>query len=126
MKIAISVSRISQSFNLYIVHFSQNDIKVHLLTTAFLQHSLFFIQKKRHRNTIGRRRRRSIAIPLSLFIIYYLPFSYFISPIRFLTRASTSSAPNTALPATNISTPASLISFIFASPTPPSISISNL
>lgn len=125
MEIATSISRISQSFNLYIVHFNQNDIKVHLSTTAFLQHSLFFIQK-RHRNTVWRRRRRSIAIPLSLFIIHYLPFSYFISPIRFLTRASTSSAPNTALPATNISTPASLISFIFASPTPPSISISNL
>ena len=45
MEIATSISRISQSFNLYIVHFNQNDIKVHLSTTAFLQHSLFFIQK---------------------------------------------------------------------------------
>ena len=84
VKIATSISRISQSFNLYIVHFNQNDS-----TSTSIDHSIpatfpFLYTKKRHRNTVGRRRRRSIAIPLSLFIIHYLPFSYFMGPDKIL------------------------------------------
>ena len=73
MEIATSISRISQSFNLYIVHFNQNDIKVHLSTIAFLQQFPFLYTKNGTAIPLGAggAAASQYRFHYSLFIIYH-------------------------------------------------------